>query len=206
MNLAFAPVADRFDPQRWAKLPMRVVVAEDVEDPAALQESETLGIGVGESGDLQGFAIGQRPPDPFVLAGQHLQAGDIVDVGADVVRPAMVERAEGVGRAHRAHAQFVDRDAGDKREFGVDDRRFERAQREPEGAGQARRIEQRVKNDHVGGRAGLLDPQAAEKRELLAGIVAGANRQPARRHAEKLAARERAEEGRALKNRDVMKS
>jgi len=67
-------------------------------------------------------------------------------------------------------------------------------------ASQARRIEQRVDRQGVGCRARFLDPQRAEQRELLALPVAGVDRQPARVKAVGLAARQAAEEGRALED------
>ena len=99
---------------------------------------------------------------------------------------------------------MVDGDARDQRQFGVDDRRLAGAQGEAKGAGHARRIEQRVNGQRVGGGARLFDPQRAEKWKFLALGVAGADRQAARVDAVGLAAREAAKKCRALEDRRVL--
>ena len=118
----------------------------------------------------------------------------------------MVEAAEQVGRGHGPESQFVDRRPRDQRRLGVDDGRFQRTQRKPKRAGDACRIEQRMKGQRVGGRVGLFDPELAEQRKFLARLVAGPNREPARGHAEGLGVRPRTIEVRALEDRHVFEA
>ncbi len=165
-HFALAPVADRLDPQRGAQFPMRGVVVEGVQDARALEKAEAARIHVAERGNLQGVATGDRAPQPFAGAGENLQSPDVVDGGAHVVGAPMIERAEDIGRRHRAEAEMIDRDARHQRQFGVDDRGFAGAQGEMKGSGQARRIEQRVNGQRVRGGARLFDPQRAEQREI----------------------------------------
>ena len=118
----------------------------------------------------------------------------------------MVEAAEEIGAGHGAESQLVDRYARDQRRLGVDDGGFLGTQREAKGACDARRIEQRMNSQSIRGRIGLFDPELAEKRKFLARFVAAANREPASRHAERLAARPRAVEARALEDRHILEA
>ena len=142
----------------------------------ARQKSEAFRIGVDEGRDLQRVAIGDRAPEPFVLAGEHLQPiGSRRRSAADFVGAAMVERREQRGRRRAAEPQMIDRHAREQSELGVDDRRLAGPQREQIGSRHALRIEQRVNDQRVVGDRRLLDPEAAEDGELLAARIGGAD-------------------------------
>ena len=118
----------------------------------------------------------------------------------------MIEGTEQIGRGHGPESQLVDRRPRDQRHLGVDDGGFRRTQREAKGAGDARRIEQRLNGERIRRRVGLFDPELAEQRKFLARIVAGPNRKAARGEAEGLGVRPRAVEGRALEDRHVFEA
>jgi len=98
---------------------------------------------------LQRFAVGDGTPNPFVASGEHLQAVDLANCGADVVRPTPVDRTKQVRGAHCAEAKMIDCRARDERRLGVDDRRFARAQSEAIGAGDALGIEKGVDDERI---------------------------------------------------------
>src|ERR1700722_14168756 len=185
---------------------MLVVVLKRIKRTAALKKAVAVRVLVDKSRYLQRLTIGYRTPNPFALAGEHLQPVDLVNVRADFVHLGMEQVAEQIDAAHRAQAEMVDGDTCENRQFGVDNRRLSGAQREAKGAGDARRVEQSVNDQSIGGERRLFDPHRAKKRKFLALRISGVNRQAARRDPERLTAGLGAKEARPLIDRHFLKT
>src|SRR5579872_5360185 len=177
---------------------MLVVVLIGFKGAVALKQPETMRIAIAEGGDLQRLAVRYRPPNPFALASEHLQAADLMDGRPDIVRPLMIERAERIGGRHGAKAEMIDRRPGDQGQFRIDDRRLARTQCEAIGASDARRVEQRVDDQNIFGWIRLLDPDRAKRRKFFALRLGCANGKAARIDAEILATRLTTEKTRPL--------
>ena len=93
--------------------------------------------------------------------------------------------------------------AREQRHLDIDEGDVARAQRHPHGAGDALRIEQAVNHQRAHGGARTLDPERPEEGQFLAARLARAQNQRTRHRAEILAARQGAEEGAALEDRDL---
>ena len=152
---------------------------------------------------MQRLAVGDRTPQPLVLAIQHGEPGHVVNARAHVVAAPPVERAQNMGRRHGGDAHMVEVHTREERAFRVDDRGLARAQGEPIGARHALRIQHGVNHQRVGGERGLFDPDGAEQGELLPLGIGCANRQAARGDAVALAAGEGSEEARPLEDRHL---
>ena len=185
---SLAPVRVRADPDRWPTLVERARVLVVVELAVALHQAEALRILVHEGRKLQRGRVVQRPPQPVVGAGQHLQPVAVVDGGAVVVGHVPVRGAEPVHRGQRRDPHVVEITPGEQRHAGADAGVFARRDRELVGAGDRRAVQQCPDRHAARVKVRLFDPVFAEDRKLLARGAAGAEREPAARHAIDVAA------------------
>ena len=165
-----------------------------------LDEAETARIVVDEGRGLQRFPVRHRPPQPFAAAIENSQSTGVVNRRAGVVRPPAIDGAGEKRRGHRRDAETVHGDAREQRAFGVHDGRVAGPQREPIGARQAVRIQQRVEDDRALRQRRPLDPHLPEERNFLALGIGDLERQPPRPRAEGHAARDGPVEARALEH------
>ena len=94
LNDTLTPIADRLDPKARSALVLRFGILEVVVSPRPLHETEPARPLIGKARDLQLARIGERPPNPFALAAQHLEAVGIVNCAPVVIEGDAVHGIE----------------------------------------------------------------------------------------------------------------
>ncbi len=133
----------------------------------ALHEAEPLWIIVDKGAHLQQSRIGQRSPDTLTPAVQDREPFAVVHRRAVVVTDTAMRRTVQEHARQRGQSEVTDFGPRIKRGFYIHDRERAGSDGEAVSAGGRRAVEQRMHDDlRCAGRR-LLDPEAAEDRELL---------------------------------------
>src|SRR5450631_1625353 len=103
----------------------------------ALKKAETARIFIDEGRNLQSATICHGPPQPFPLAGQHLEPGNLAYARTQIVVSALVDHTAKMRRAHRGEAQTIDSHTSEKGAFRVDNRGVSRPDGKTIGASHA---------------------------------------------------------------------
>ena len=164
-----------------------------------LHQAEALQLFGRETGHLQPLWVHQRPPQPFLI-GLHRQAIRVVHLGPVVGMGGILVFAEQVHAGQRGQPQFAaflaHVDLGANRHA----RTCVGMQLEAVGAGQARRVHQRVDDQMPVVRAGAGNPEFDELGKLFARHLAGVQRHAACRQPVALPGAQGAEVARTLKH------
>ena len=124
----------------------------------------------------------ERPPEPLAGPVPDGEAVRVVHLGARVRQPLAAVLAEPEHRGQGGDAQAPDVPAQEEAVLDLHDRAGGPPDREPEGAGEARAVEQRVDHDRVVLGGGRRDPVGDEVGELLGAGAADVDRDAAGRH------------------------
>ncbi|MNE33486.1 hypothetical protein D3C80_1271570 [compost metagenome] len=176
---ALAPVALRLHPGARAQLVAVVEVFVAGEFATALEQAEALRILHAVGADREVFRVVQRTPDPLAVAGMDLQAGGVMQLGAEVVLLGRLVGTEQEHAGERRQAQLAHAVAQIDTRLHVDHGLDARTHDEAIGTGGTRRIEQGEDHQMLVLRFRTFDPELAEAREFLTGRQRGVQRQAA---------------------------
>ncbi len=177
---AFAPFADRLDPQAGTL----VVPADNVlivlKVVVKLQQAETARVLILIGIVLQLLRVIQRTGDPFAAAGPHRQAIGIMDLWMVGVAHAALVGAAAEHAGHRRNAELADLFAREEMVFHLHHYALRFAVNgELIGAGDAGAIQQGVNDKRGIVRFRRLKPERGEVGELFAAVAEGVDRHTA---------------------------
>ncbi len=165
---ALAPIPLRRDPDRGPHLITRLGILVAFEVAGALRKAKAQRVLVHKGRGLQRRMPRQHPPQPFLLAGQHLQTVAVMHRRAVIIDARAVGRPEPVHRGQGHNARILHVIAREQRDAGIKDRLGAGCDAEFERARDRAAIQQRINQHRAFARSRLGDPEVPEHREFLA--------------------------------------